>query len=143
MLSGLPDVVLPGYCLTAKPLRGHVGSMPWNVVFAEEFEPEFYQLSESVQDAILVRAVLLEREGPLLGRPHADILQGSKHPNLKELRFSVDDRPWRIAFAFDPDRRAVLLAGGHKASITKRRFYKRLIARAEERFDRLLGRREG
>ncbi|MEH0069344.1 hypothetical protein V6L77_01790 [Pannonibacter sp. Pt2-lr] len=46
--------------------------MPWTVSFAEEFEPEFDELPQEVQDAILARALLLEREGPSLGRPHAD-----------------------------------------------------------------------
>ena len=38
--------------------------MPWTVTFADEFEPEFDVLSEEVQDAILAKVVLLEREGP-------------------------------------------------------------------------------
>ena len=57
--------------------------MPWTVSFAEEFEPEFDALAQEVQDAILARALLLEREGPMLGRPHADTLTGSKHANMK------------------------------------------------------------
>lgn len=60
--------------------------MAWTVLFAEEFEPEFDDLPEAVQNAILARALLLEREGPSLGRPHADSLNGSKHANMKELR---------------------------------------------------------
>jgi len=51
--------------------------MPWTVLFADEFEPEFDALDEAVQDAILVRALLLEREGPSLGRPYADTLASS------------------------------------------------------------------
>ena len=65
--------------------------MPWTVSFAEEFEPEFDELPQEVQDAILARALLLEREGPSLGRPHADTLTGSKHANMKELRCSAAD----------------------------------------------------
>jgi hypothetical protein len=76
--------------------------MPWTVSFAEEFEPEFDELPQEVQDAILARALLLEREGPSLSRPHADTLTGSKHANMKELRCSAADGVWRIAFAFDP-----------------------------------------
>jgi hypothetical protein len=60
--------------------------MPWTVSFADDFEPEFDALDAEVQDAILARALLLEREGPSLGRPHADTLTGSKHANMKELR---------------------------------------------------------
>ena len=32
----------------------------------------------------------------------------------KELRFDCDDGKWRVAFAFDPQRTAVLLVAGNK-----------------------------
>lgn len=117
--------------------------MPWTVSFAEEFEPEFDELSPEVQDAILARALLLEHEGPTLGRPHADTLTGSNHANMKELRCNAADDVWRIAFAFDPDRQAILLVGGDKSGVSEKRFYKQLIARADERFDRHLTKRKG
>ncbi len=117
--------------------------MQWTVLFADEFEPEFDSLPLQVQDAILARALLLEREGPALGRPHADTLTGSKHANMKELRCNAADGVWRIAFAFDPDRQAIMLVGGDKSGGNEKRFYKQLIARADERFDNHLQRRKG
>jgi hypothetical protein len=48
------------------------------------------------------RLVAVEVEGPNLGRPHVDTLEGSSHPNMKELRFNADGGVWRFAFAFDP-----------------------------------------
>lgn len=117
--------------------------MPWTVFFADEFEPEFDALDEAVQDAILARVLLLEREGPSLGRPHVDTLTGSRHANMKELRCNAAGGVWRIAFAFDPDRQAILLVGGDKSGGSEKRFYKRLIARADERFDRHLAKRKG
>ncbi len=72
--------------------------------------------------AILARALLLEREGQSLGRPHADTLTGSKHANMKELRCNAADGVWRIAFAFDPDRQAILLVGGDKSGGSEKRF---------------------
>jgi len=117
--------------------------MQWTVLFADEFEPEFDSLPLQVQDAILARALLLEREGPALGRPHADTLTGSKHANMKELRCNAADGVWRIAFAFDPDRQAILLVGGDKSGGSEKRFYRQLIARADERFDNHLQRRKG
>jgi len=117
--------------------------MPWTVSFADEFEPEFAAFSPEVQDAILARAILLEREGPSLGRPHADTLTGSKHANMKELRCNAGGGVWRIAFAFDRDRQAILLVGGDKSGGSETRFYKQLIARADERFDRHLKTRKG
>ncbi len=112
--------------------------MSWTVFFAEEFEPEFEALDEAVQDAILARVLLLEREGPSLGRPQADTLVGSKHANMKELRCNAAGGVWRIAFAFDPDRQAILLVAGDKSGKNEKRFYKQLIAKADERFDRHL-----
>ncbi|MBL8573330.1 MAG: type II toxin-antitoxin system RelE/ParE family toxin [Hyphomicrobiaceae bacterium] len=112
--------------------------MTWIVAFADEFEPEFDALPDPVQDAILARVVLLEREGPSLGRPHADTLVGSRHANMKELRCNAADGVWRIAFAFDPRRQAILLVAGHKSGGGEKRFYRQLIRRADDRFDRHL-----
>ncbi len=50
---------------------------------------------------------------------------------------------WRIAFAFDPERKAVLLVAGDKSGTSQKRFYKQLVARADERFDRHLGELKG
>lgn len=112
--------------------------MTWVVAFADEFEPEFDALPDPVQDAILARVVLLEREGPSLGRPHADTLVGSRHANMKELRCNAADGVWRIAFAFDPRRQAILLVAGDKSGGGEKRFYRQLIRRADDRFDRHL-----
>ena len=57
---------------------------------------------------------------------------------MKELRFDADDGVWRIAFVFDPERRAILLVAGDKSGQSTRRFYRTLIKRADERFDRHL-----
>ncbi len=54
---------------------------------------------------------------------------------MKELRFSADDGAWRIAFAFDPLRQAILLTGGDKSGGASARFYKQLIKKADDRFD--------
>ncbi|MGF6590503.1 type II toxin-antitoxin system RelE/ParE family toxin [Pseudomonas sp. 2835] len=57
---------------------------------------------------------------------------------MKELRFDVMNGVWRVAFAFDPKRRAVILVAGDKAGVSQQRFYRNLIRRADERFDRYL-----
>jgi hypothetical protein len=62
---------------------------------------------------------------------------------MKEMRCNAADGVWRIAFAFDPDRQAILLVGGDKSGVSEKRFYKQLIARADERFDRHLAKRKG
>ena len=65
----------------------------------------------------------------------ADALHGSRHANMKELRFDAADGVWRVAFAFDPSRKAVLLACGDKSGGSEKRFYRQLIAKADPRFD--------
>jgi len=112
--------------------------MQWEVKLAEELEQEFDQLEEYIQDELLAKAKLLEAFGPELGRPHVDTLNASRHANMKELRFSARDGVWRVAFAFDSKRAAVLLVAADKAGVKERRFYRRLIKIADDRFDRHL-----
>lgn len=100
----------------------------------DDFDPEFEAMPQMVRLELLAMTALLEVYGPALGRPHADTLTGSRHANMKELRFTADNGVWRVAFAFDPLRRAVLLVAGDKAGVSQSRFYKRLIAKADRRY---------
>lgn len=84
----------------------HVGEMQWTVLFDTAFEREFMGLAEEVQDKLLAHAKLLGAFGPRLGRPRADTLNGSKRVNMKGLRFGAAAGVWRVAFAFDLERRA-------------------------------------
>ena len=88
-----------------------------------------------MQDELLAHIELLEQFGPLLGRPRVDTLNGSRHPNMKELRFDASGGVWRFAFAFDPKRRAIILCGGDKSGGSEKRFYRQLINKADGRFD--------
>ena len=108
--------------------------MSWQVILHPEFEEEFLELAEEVQDATAKMSGLLARFGPQLGWPFVDTLEGSKYANMKELRFKENDGVWRIAFAFDPDRQAVLLIAGNKSGVSQKRFYKELIRKADLRF---------
>jgi hypothetical protein len=88
--------------------------MAWTVRFEDEFEQEFLRLPQGVQDELLALIRLLAEYGPQLGRPHVDTMKGSKHANMKELRADAAGGVWRVAFAFDPRRQAILLAAGNK-----------------------------
>lgn len=101
----------------------------------DDFEPEFDALPEDVRTEILALSLVLEQFGPQLGRPRVDTLSGSRHPNMKELRFSAADGEWRVAFAFDPRRKAILLVAGDKSGGSQKRFYRDLIQKADQRFD--------
>ena len=112
----------------------------WVVEMADEFKPEFDVLDQDVRREVLALALVLQEFGPQLGRPRVDTLNGSRHANMKELRFSAAGGEWRVAFAFDPRRKAILLVAGDKSGGSERRFYRELIRKADERFDAHLAR---
>jgi len=107
----------------------------WDVDLHDDFVPEYRELHKDVQDELLANIELLEHSGPQLGRPRADTLNGSRHANMKELRFDAADGVWRVAFAFDPNRKAMLLVAGDKSGSNEKRFYRQLIEKADARFD--------
>jgi hypothetical protein len=115
-------------------------TVKWAVEMADEFTPEFDTLHEEVRTEILALALVLREFGPQLGRPRVDTLKGSRHANMKELRFSAADGEWRVAFAFDPRRRAILLVAGDKSGGSEKRFYRELLRKADDRFDAHLAR---
>lgn len=108
--------------------------MLWPVLFHVAFAEEFQDFPQVVQDEIAAMAELLAAIGPSLKRPHADTLKGSRFTNMKELRFEAGDGVWRLAYAFDPERKAILLVAGDKSGTSSARFYKTLIAKADTRF---------
>jgi hypothetical protein len=107
----------------------------WGVDFHSLFVPEFQALDEDVQDELLAHIEALKALGPQMGRPRVDTLTGSRHANMKELRFDAADGVWRFAFAFDPARKAIILCGGDKSGGSQKRFYRQLIEKADRRFD--------
>ena len=94
----------------------------------------------AVRIELLALTRLLQHFGPQLGRPRVDTLNGSRHANMKELRFSAADGVWGVAFAFDTKRKAILLVAGDKSGVGERRFYRELIRKADDRFDAHLAR---
>lgn len=108
--------------------------MAWVVEIADEFEPEFDALHEDVRAEILALSLVLQQLGPQMRRPRVDTLNGSTHANMKELRFDAADGVWRVAFAFDPKRKAILLVAGDKSGVSEAKFYRKLIRKADQRF---------
>jgi hypothetical protein len=92
-----------------------------------------------VQDELLAMLTPLRVYGPMLGRPDVDTLKGSAFANMKELRFKAAGGVWRVAFAFDPARAAILLVAGDKSGVGEKKFYKRLIEKADRRYKEHLG----
>jgi hypothetical protein len=108
--------------------------MAWLVEYHEDYWAELQNESEAVQDAVFAIAEVLKQLGPQLKRPYADTLQGSHYSNMRELRITVPDGEWRVAYGFDPERRAILLTGGSKSGMSQRKFYERLIRVADRRY---------
>jgi hypothetical protein len=117
--------------------------MSWSARLHDDFDSEFAELAESVQDEIVALMALLKEYGPKLGRPHADTLDDSKHANMKELRFKAAGGVWRVTYAFDPKRTGILLAAGNKSGVSEKRFYKQLILKSDARYDNHLAKLKG
>ena len=110
--------------------------MEWDVLFDEVLAEWLGVLDEGLLNEILAHIELLREFGPNLGRPRVDTVKGSKFPNLKELRIRYQGDPWRILFAFDPTRAAILLVGANKRG--DKRWYEKHIRIADKRFQRHL-----
>jgi len=108
----------------------------WDVEYTSEFGQWWATLSPSEQASVEAGVRLLEQFGPSLSRPHVDTVEGSRHPNMKELRTQSKGRPLRTFFAFDPRRSAILLIGGDKTGDD--RFYERMIPLADQLYDEYL-----
>ncbi len=106
--------------------------MKWNVLYDEDFAAWLEALPVPQREEIVASVELLGERGPQLGRPYADRVKGSSYPNMKELRIQIHGDPWRILFAFDPKRAAILLVGGNKGP--DKRWYKTNIPIADKRF---------
>ena len=79
------------------------------------FEHAWEQLTEEEQEAITDRIELLQQQGPALRRPVCDVIKASRHRNMKELIAPLGSSEFRILFAFDPARTALLLLVGDKS----------------------------
>ena len=108
----------------------------WNVEVTEEFAAWWRAPPARAQETIAHDVEVLRAVGPALGRPWVDAVKGSRHANMKELRTAFGRSAFRILFAFDPRRTAILIVGGDKAG--EPRFYRRMVREADAIYDRHL-----
>jgi len=106
-------------------------------LFHDDFEPEFKAFSQEVQNELLATALAVRKLGPEADRPHVGTLNNPDHPNMKEMIFTANNgaEVWRAAFAFDPQRKAIILVAGDKQGMNQRKFYKDLLRNANKRYD--------
>lgn len=88
--------------------------MNWPVEYTDEFGDWWDTLDEGEQDSVAAYVALLERRGPTLPHPYSSQIRGAKHSHLRELRIQHKGQPYRVLYAFDPRRTAILLIGGKK-----------------------------
>ena len=107
--------------------------MVWEVEYTDEFGDWWAELSESQQDKIAAAVGLLAEKGPALPFPFSSGVMGSRHQHMRELRVQSRGAPFRILYAFDPRRTAVLRIGGDKTG--NNRFYERYVPWADDLYD--------
>jgi hypothetical protein len=110
----------------------------WEVVFDDVFKAtEWKGMDGEQRKALMAAALALEVAGPTGGRPLIGTLNNPVHPNMKELRYDAHGgtEVWRAAFAFDPERRAIVLIAGDKQGQDEDLFYKELLRKANKRYD--------
>ncbi len=104
-----------------------------SVEFTDEFGEWWDRLTADEQESVDVLVHVLEATGPTLGFPHSSKIVGSKHSHMRELRIQHQGRPYRVLYAFDPRRAAILLIGGDKTG--NDRWYDEYVAVADKLYD--------
>ena len=105
----------------------------WTVITTDLFNEWLAQQDQSTQEKVLSALVVLQQQGPSLGRPLVDTVYDSKFTNMKELRVQHRGKPLRAFFAFDPLRQAIVLCIGEKKK--KKRFYKEMLDIADQQYE--------
>lgn len=107
--------------------------MACEVEYTDEFEQWWSGLTEAEQESTAAIVGLLEVQGTSLGFPHSSAIETSKHGHMRELRIQHGGDPYRVFYAFDPRRTAMLLIGGCK--VGDDRFYERMVPWADRIYD--------
>ena len=107
--------------------------MAWDVEYTDEFGQWWARLSEAEQESVAASVGLLERFGPQLPFPHSSGIARSKRGHMRELRIQHVGRPYRVLYAFDPRRVAILLIGGDKTG--NDRWYEEFVPVADRLYD--------
>ncbi|WP_293913623.1 type II toxin-antitoxin system RelE/ParE family toxin [Deinococcus sp.] len=107
--------------------------MTWTAEYTDELGSWWATLTEAEQESVDASVRLLEARGPQLGFPHSSGIHGSRHAHMRELRIQHQGRPYRILYAFDPRRNAILLIGGDKTG--QDRWYEMFVPLADHLYD--------
>ena len=107
--------------------------MEWSVEYTDEFEHWWNSLDEDEQESVATCVLLLEARGAMLAFPFSSGIEQSRHSHMRELRIQHCGRPYRVLYAFDPRRVAILLIGGDKTG--EDRWYDKYVPAADKTYD--------
>ncbi|MBW4507768.1 MAG: type II toxin-antitoxin system RelE/ParE family toxin [Scytonematopsis contorta HA4267-MV1] len=110
--------------------------MAYEVEYTDEFEEWWVTLNEETQASINPVVEQLQMKGPNLPFPYSSGVKTSRHQHMRELRVQHRGDPYRILYAFDPRRVAVLLLGGSK--VGNDRWYEENVPKADKLYDELI-----
>ena len=110
--------------------------VPWEVEFTAEFGQWWDGLSLGEQKSVDFTVTLLQEVGPTLRMPHSSGIGTSRHAHMRELRIQHEGRPYRVLYAFDPRRAAILLIGGDKTGNDQ--WYEKYVPLADSIYDQHL-----
>ena len=111
----------------------YIPVVEWDVEYTDEFEKWWESLDEDEQESVASCVLLLEARGPMLAFPFSSAIAQSRHSHMRELRIQHAGRPYRVLYAFDPRRVAILLLGGDKTGDD--RWYEKHVALADKIYD--------
>jgi hypothetical protein len=107
-----------------------------DVLYTDEFEAWWSSLNTDEQVSVNASVLLLESQGVKLGHPHTSKVFGSRFSHMRELRVQHEGHPYRILYAFDPNRDALLLIGGDKTG--NDRWYEIFVPVADRLYEKYL-----
>jgi hypothetical protein len=110
--------------------------MIWEIEYTDEFASWWDLLTAAEQESVDAVITLLENKGPHLAFPFSSGIINSRHSHLRELRIQHKGEPYRVLYAFDPRRVALLLIGGNKTGDD--RWYERYVSIADCLYDQHL-----
>ncbi len=110
--------------------------MAWEVEVTDEFQSWWNDLDEAERESVAASEGLLQEKGPTLPFPHSSEVKGSRHGHMRELRIQHKGEPYRVLYAFDPRRTAILLLGGNKGGDD--RWYEVNVPKADQIYDQYI-----
>ena len=110
--------------------------MAWEVEGTDEFASWFEELNDEERSASVASWNCSSSTGPSLPFPSSSGMAMSRHRHMRELRIQHEGRPYRVLYAFDPRRAAILLLGGDKTG--NDRWYDEHVPIADRLYDEYL-----